>query len=67
MINEAFTPSPRRIAEARRLVDAADRHAEAGSGVFVDVDGRMVDAAVVRRARRLLDRAAELGAPEGES
>jgi len=54
VINEVFTASEEEIDEARRIVAAADRAAAEGSGVFVDLDGRMVDEAVVRRARRQL-------------
>jgi (S)-citramalyl-CoA lyase len=46
-INAAFTPSAAELATARRILAAC----EAGVGV---VDGRMVDAAMARRARRLL-------------
>lgn len=54
VINEVFTPSEQDLVEARRIVEAADRAAGQGSGVFVDVDGQMVDEAIVRRARRQL-------------
>ncbi len=46
-INAALTPSAAEIATARRIVAAC----QAGVGV---VDGRMVDVAMARRARRLL-------------
>ena len=49
-INGTFTPGAAEIARARRIVDAADA---AGGGVCV-VEGRMVDAPVVRAARRTL-------------
>jgi citrate lyase subunit beta/citryl-CoA lyase len=48
VLNEAFAASDEEIAWARRVLAADD-----GSGVFV-VDGRMVDAPVVARARRVL-------------
>lgn len=54
-INEVFAPDPNEIEAARRVVREADEAQAAGSGVFLAEDGRMVDAAVVRRARRLLD------------
>lgn len=54
VINEVFSPSPEEIAEARRLLDA---FAQPHSGVITDVNGRMVDVAVVRSARELLARA----------
>lgn len=51
ILNAAFTPSPDEIAWAERVLDAAKN----GKGAFA-VDGRMVDAPVITRARRLLDR-----------
>jgi citrate lyase subunit beta / citryl-CoA lyase len=50
VVNAAFAPSPEELAWARAVVDAADRDP---GGVIV-VDGTMVDAPVVLRARRLL-------------
>jgi citrate lyase subunit beta/citryl-CoA lyase len=49
VLNEAFAPSEEEIAWARRVVEGA----AAGDAVFV-VDGRMVDAPVIARARRIL-------------
>ncbi|MFI0369230.1 HpcH/HpaI aldolase/citrate lyase family protein [Actinomadura sp. 1N219] len=51
VVNEVFTPSPDELAQARALVA---RFEAAGSGVVVDESGRMVDEAVIRRARRTL-------------
>ncbi|MET7640728.1 CoA ester lyase [Streptomyces sp. NPDC005438] len=51
VVNEVFTPDAEEVAEARALVR---RFEEAGSGVLVDDRGRMVDEAVVRRARAVL-------------
>jgi len=48
--NDVFSPDAAALAAARRLVDAADA---AGLGVF-SLDGRMVDAPFVERARALL-------------
>lgn len=50
ILNAAFSPSPERIAWARRIVDAAET---AGQGAF-SLDGKMVDAPVVARARAVL-------------
>lgn len=63
-IHEAFRPSDVETAKARRIIEAAGKAERAGRGV-VAVDGRMVDAPVVRRARRVLDLAA-LYTPEAE-
>ena len=53
-INEAFTPSSEEIEWARRVVAAASRAASEGRGA-INLDGWMVDAAVVLRAQRLVD------------
>lgn len=52
-VNELFAPSADEIADARRIVAAARRGSTRGRGA-VSVGGRMVDAPVVERARRLL-------------
>jgi citrate lyase subunit beta/citryl-CoA lyase len=49
VLNAAFAPSAEELAWARRVVDAAADQA----GAFV-VDGRMVDAPVIARARHIL-------------
>jgi citrate lyase subunit beta/citryl-CoA lyase len=49
-VNDAFSPSPAELEWARRVVDAAS----ASAGAAVAVDGRMVDAPVLARAKRLL-------------
>ena len=50
IVNEAFSPSAADLAWAQRVVDAA----AASGGAAVAVDGKMVDAPVLARARRLL-------------
>lgn len=55
VLNEGFSPTPEEVAEARKIVDAYREAVAAGRGA-VTVDGQMVDAPVVDRARRLLDR-----------
>ncbi len=57
VINEVFTPSHEEVQRAERLVAAFDEAERKGSGVTVDENGRMVDAAVVRSAREVLERA----------
>lgn len=49
ILNAAFAPSAEEVAWAGRVIDAA----KGGAGAFV-VDGRMVDAPVIARARRIL-------------
>ena len=51
VVNDAFTPSVAEAAAAAAVVRAFDA---AGGGVLVGADGRMVDEAVVRQARRVL-------------
>ena len=51
VIQAAFTPSADELAAARRMLALADG---ASGGVFVDDDGRMIDEAVLRSARRLV-------------
>lgn len=54
VINEVFTPTEQQVAEARDVVDRFDTAVAEGSGVATDADGRMLDEAVVRRARQTL-------------
>jgi len=56
IINEVFSPSPEDVAYARQVVDAWDQAAVAGRG-SVDLNGRMIDVPVVKRAQSLLARA----------
>lgn len=62
-INRVFTPSPERVAEARGIVAAYDAAEKEGHGA-VQLNGRMVDAPVVRRARDLVALAEEVAAKE---
>jgi len=55
-VQEAFTPSDEEIQHARHIYEAAQRHAQAGEGAF-SLDGKMVDAPIVKAARRVLERA----------
>jgi citrate lyase subunit beta/citryl-CoA lyase len=57
VINKTFTPSPEEVGRARQIVDSYEAVVRRGGGVLTDVDGRMVDIAVVRSAREVLDRA----------
>ncbi|MDJ0805148.1 MAG: CoA ester lyase [Desulfobacterales bacterium] len=59
-INTVFTPSAEDIDRARRIIDA-DEAARTGGRGAVAVDGRMVDQATVRLARRLWAQAQHLG------
>ena len=56
VINEVFTPTAEEIERARSLLA---RFEAAGGGATTDDDGRMIDEAFVRSARRTLERAGE--------
>jgi citrate lyase subunit beta/citryl-CoA lyase len=55
-INEAFTPDEDELAWARRVLAARDEADAEGRGVFA-VDGEMIDAPLIARAERLVERA----------
>jgi citrate lyase subunit beta/citryl-CoA lyase len=66
IINAAFSPTPEAVAQSRRIVEiylAAERE---GSGA-VAIDGKLVDAAVIRIERRKLARARQAGLVEASS
>lgn len=54
IVNAAYTPDPSEVAAARELVAALTAAADVGAGVRVLDDGRFVDQAVARSARRVL-------------
>jgi citrate lyase subunit beta/citryl-CoA lyase len=53
VVNEIFSPTAADVEEARRVVHAFDEGLRRGEGA-VALDGRMLDAPVVNRARRVL-------------
>jgi citrate lyase subunit beta/citryl-CoA lyase len=53
ILNEGFSPTEAELDLARRQLAAAEEAAREGRGSF-EVDGRMVDEPILRRARRLL-------------
>jgi len=59
-IHRAFVPEDREIGRAARIVAAAEAAEAEGRGV-VALDGKMVDAPVVARARHVLDLARRAG------
>jgi citrate lyase beta subunit len=59
-IHSAFTPSREAIERARQIVSAAAVNEAAGLGAFV-VDGKMVDAPVIRAAKAVLAKARAAG------
>jgi citrate lyase subunit beta / citryl-CoA lyase len=50
-VHEVFTPSGAELSEARRVLAHVEAHGDGASAL----DGQMIDAAVVARARRLVD------------
>jgi citrate lyase subunit beta/citryl-CoA lyase len=54
VINEAFRPSADELATAAALVASYEEALARGQGAVTDEQGRMVDEAVVRRARQIL-------------
>lgn len=61
VLNEEYGVQPQELADARRLLAENERHAALGVGAF-RLDGRMVDAPLVERARRVVARADALEA-----
>lgn len=55
IINEAFTPAQSEVKWAQRVL-AADEQTEAG---VYEVDGKMIDAPLIKRAERIIERANE--------
>ena len=59
-VQEAFTPGDEAIQNALRIMEAYEKHQQAGWGAFA-LDGKMVDAPIVKSAARVLDRARAAG------
>lgn len=55
VINEVFTPSDEELERARKVIAAHEGALASGSGATTGPDGRMIDEAVVRAARRLIE------------
>ena len=66
IINSAFMPDEKELRKACRIVEAAEKAEKEGKGVIA-VDGKMVDAPVVTRARHLVSLAEACGAERGAS
>jgi citrate lyase subunit beta/citryl-CoA lyase len=60
VVNEAFSPRPEEVAKARRVLVAAQDAAARGVGAFT-VEGQMVDAPFIARARAIVDLAERRG------
>jgi citrate lyase beta subunit len=59
-VQRAFTPSAEEIAHASHIMDAFHQHQQAGQGAFA-LDGKMVDAPIVKAAARVLLNASAAG------
>lgn len=59
-VQESFTPDDEAIAQAQRVITAMQAHQEGGAGAFA-MEGKMVDAPVVKAAERVLARARAAG------
>jgi citrate lyase subunit beta/citryl-CoA lyase len=65
-INRAFSPSADDVAKAERIVAAFRDHEARGSAAFA-LDGALVDYAIVFKAQRVLERAAQIVARERQT
>jgi citrate lyase subunit beta/citryl-CoA lyase len=63
-INQTFSPNPEDVAYARRVMEAWNQAEAAGRG-SLDLDGKMVDVPVVKRAQNLLALVAAIGEQAG--
>jgi citrate lyase beta subunit len=59
-VQTTFTPSDEAIAHALQLMEAFATHQESGRGAFA-LDGKMVDAPIIKAAERVLERARAAG------
>ncbi len=59
-VQAAFTPSAEAIAYAKRVVRAFEENQQAGKGAFA-LDGKMIDAPILKAAERVIALAGEAG------
>ncbi len=59
IVNEIFTPSPKEIERAQLIQDTVKKAGNTGRGA-VAIDGKMMDQATLRLAKKILDQAAHL-------
>ncbi len=59
LANEVFTPADTEIDRARRILVAMEQAAKEGRGA-VSLDGRLIDAASIRQAQVMVDKAAQI-------
>ena len=63
-MNKVFSPTQAEVEAARRIVEAG-RRAEKQRKGSVALDGRMIDAPIIERARRLLAMAERIAERDG--
>ena len=63
ILNRVFSPSPERVAQSRRVMEAYEEGLKKGTA-FVALDGKMVDIPVYYRAKVIVDRADAIDALE---
>lgn len=63
-VQQAFTPDDEYIARALHILEAYASHQEAGLGAFA-LDGKMIDAPIVKAAERIIARARAAGKIKG--
>lgn len=59
-VNRIFSPNEEEVAAARRIVDAGERAEKEGRGA-ISLDGKMIDAPIVARARQIIQAAISIG------
>ncbi len=65
-IHKAFMPNEKELKKAERIMEAAEKAQKEGKGV-ISIDGKMVDAPVLARARHLLELADLYGIERSEA
>jgi citrate lyase subunit beta/citryl-CoA lyase len=55
IVNSVFTPTPQQLEKAQDTMQRYELALAQGLGVCVDSDGRLVDEAIIRSARRILE------------
>lgn len=61
MANEVFSPAPDEVGTARKILEAMKQAAAEGKGA-VSLNGKMIDAASIRQAQVLVDKADQIAA-----
>ena len=59
-VQEVFTPSDADIARALHIIEASKSYQDAGKGAFA-LDGKMIDAPIIKSAQRVLEKARAAG------